>query len=98
MDGQENVPAGYAPRLHFPEGPQRLEHGPEADIGFPVLLIAAVFFAYGILGSLLLSVFAVFGLLLVYWIQSVFLKGRPMAALPPITVMCLIGFLIVSFV
>jgi presenilin-like A22 family membrane protease len=68
------------------------------DIGFPLLLVVSVFFAYGVTRSLVLAVFSLLGIAAAYWIQAFFLKGKPMAALPPITFACLVGFLIVYFV
>lgn len=68
------------------------------DIGFPLLLVASVFFAYGFASSLILAAFSLLGLAAVSCIQAVFLKGKPMAALPPITFACLVGFLIVYFI
>ncbi|MBN2074292.1 MAG: hypothetical protein JW762_01950 [Dehalococcoidales bacterium] len=68
------------------------------DIGFPLILIVTVFFTYGIASSLILAAFTLIGLGSVYAIQKVFLKGKPMAALPPMTFADLIGFLIVYFV
>lgn len=68
------------------------------DIGFPVLLVVSVFFTYGVTSLLILAAFSLLGLAAAYWIQAVFLKGKPMPALPPITSACLVGFLIVYFV
>jgi len=68
------------------------------DIGFPLLLVISVFVAYGFTGSLIIAVFSILGLIAVYLIQAAFLKGKPMAALPPLTFACLAGFLIVYFV
>ena len=68
------------------------------DIGFPLLLVVSVFLAYGFTWALVMAVFSLVGLIAVYWIQAVFLKGRPMAALPPITFTCLVGLLLVYFV
>ncbi len=65
------------------------------DIGFPLLLTVSVFFAYGFASSLIVAVFSLLGLISAYWIQLVFLKGKPMPALPPISLASLIGFLIV---
>ncbi len=67
------------------------------DIGFPLLMSVSVFFAYGFAGASMVAAFSVGGLIAAYWIQSLFLKGRPMPALPPISVASLIGFLIVRF-
>jgi len=68
------------------------------DIGFPLLLMVSVFFAYGFASSLIMAGFSLLGLISAYWIQTVFLKGQPMPALPPISLLSLIGFLIVLFI
>ena len=68
------------------------------DIGFPLLLTVSVFFAYGLLSSVIVAVFSIVGLITAYGIQRFFLKGKPMPALPPISFLSLIGFLIVYFV
>ena len=65
------------------------------DIGFPVLLASSVYFAYGINSALLVAAFALAGIIGAYFIQAVFLKGKPMPALPPIAALSLIGLLIV---
>lgn len=65
------------------------------DIAFPLLLVSSVFFAYGLSSAILVAVFSFAGLVGAYWIQAVFLKGRPMPALPSIAVLSLIGILIV---
>jgi presenilin-like A22 family membrane protease len=41
--------------------------------------------------------FAVVGLMSAFLIQSVWLKGKPMPALPPITFFSLVGFLIARY-
>ncbi len=68
------------------------------DIGFPLLLTVAIFFNYGIGKAIIVSAFSLVGLIGAYWIQSAFLKGKPMPALPPISFASLIGFLLVSYV
>ena len=68
------------------------------DIGFPLILVVTIFFVYGFMSSLLIGGFALLGLIIVYWIQAAFFKGKAVAALPPITFACLAGFLIVYFV
>ena len=67
------------------------------DIGFPLILISAVLTYYGLGDAVIIAAFALAGLGTVYWIQKVFLNGKPIAALPPITVACFVGFLIVYF-
>ncbi len=64
------------------------------DIGFPLLLVSSVYFAYGIKSYAFMALFTLIGLIAAYWIQGRFLKGRPMPALPPIAVAALIGLLI----
>jgi presenilin-like A22 family membrane protease len=66
------------------------------DIGFPLMLAVSVFFQTGLTGAVLVGVFALIGLMGASLIQSLWLKGKPMPALPPITFASLIGFLIVS--
>jgi len=68
------------------------------DIGFPLLLIVSVFFVYGFTSSAIVAVFSLLGLVSAYLIQLFLLKGKPMPALPPISFLSLIGFLIVYFV
>lgn len=68
------------------------------DIGFPLMLTVSIFFAYGLASAVIMATFSLVGLIGAYWIQAVFLKGKPMPALPPISLASLIGFLIVSYV
>ena len=68
------------------------------DIGFPLLLVVSVFFAYGFANSVIVAVFSLLGLISAYWIQHFFLKGKPTPALPPISLLSLIGFLIIYFI
>ena len=65
------------------------------DIGFPILLVSSVYFAYGFTDSIMVALFSLTGIIGAYWIQTVFLKGKPMPALPPIAALSLIGLLIV---
>jgi presenilin-like A22 family membrane protease len=67
------------------------------DIAFPLLLTASVYFALGLGSSIVVALFALAGLWAAYFIQSVFFKGKPMPALPPIAVLGLIGLLIVLY-
>ncbi len=64
------------------------------DIGFPLLLISSVYFARGLAPAAIMGIFSLVGLVCAYWVQAVFLKGKPMPALPPIAVVSLIGLLI----
>jgi presenilin-like A22 family membrane protease len=42
--------------------------------------------------------FSLLGLAAAYWVQRKILKGRPTPALPPISLVSIIGYLIVYFV
>ncbi len=66
------------------------------DIGFPLMLASSVFFKDGLNNAVLVGAFALVGLMSAFLIQLVWLKGRPMPALPPIALFCFIGFLIAS--
>jgi presenilin-like A22 family membrane protease len=65
------------------------------DIGFPLLLTSAVYFALGLGSAMLVAVFSLAGLIIAYLIQSYIIKGKPMPALPPIALVSLIGLLLV---
>ena len=66
------------------------------DIGFPLMLSNSVYFAYNMNAAILTGAFGIVGLIGAFVIQKVWLKGKPMPALPPIAIVCLIGFLIAS--
>ena len=66
------------------------------DIAFPCLLTASVYFAQGLAPGAIIAVLGSLGLVSVYAIQAIFLKGKPIAALPPIAVFTLVGLLIIS--
>jgi presenilin-like A22 family membrane protease len=65
------------------------------DIAFPCLLTASVYFARGFEAAAIIAAFGLLGLISVYVIQAIFLKGKPMPALPPIAAFTLIGLLII---
>ncbi len=67
------------------------------DVAFPLLLTSSVYFARGLGSSLVIVLFAVAGIWAAYFIQSVFLKGKPMPALPPIAALTLIGLLVALY-
>jgi presenilin-like A22 family membrane protease len=67
------------------------------DIGFPLMLAVAVFFASDMAGAVVVGVFALAGLICAFLIQIWWLKGKPMPALPPIASLSLIGFLIATY-
>jgi len=66
------------------------------DIGFPLMLSVSVFFASGLPSAILVGAFALVGLMGAFLIQRLWLKGKPMPALPPIAFLSLIGFVIAS--
>jgi len=66
------------------------------DIAFPCLLTASVCFARGLAPGVIIAVLGALGLVSVYVIQAKLLKGKPMAALPPIAAFTLVGLLIIS--
>lgn len=68
------------------------------DIGFPLLLVVSVFFAHGFTRSLVVAGFSLLGLAVAYWVQRKLLKGKPTPALPPISLLSIIGYLIVYFI
>jgi len=68
------------------------------DIGFPLLLVVSVFFAHGFTRSLVVAGFSLLGLAAAYWVQRKLLKGKPTPALPPISLLSIIGYLIVYFI
>jgi presenilin-like A22 family membrane protease len=65
------------------------------DIAFPCLLTASVYFAQGFKPAGIMAVFGLLGLVSVYAVQAIFLKGKPMPALPPIAAFTLVGLLII---
>jgi presenilin-like A22 family membrane protease len=65
------------------------------DIAFPCLLTASVYFAQGLKPAATIAIFGLVGLVSVYAIQAIFLKGKPMPALPPIAAFTLVGLLII---
>ena len=66
------------------------------DIGFPLMLSVSVFFDAGLARAVLVAAFALVGLMGAFLIQMLWLKGKPMPALPPIAFASLIGFLIAT--
>jgi presenilin-like A22 family membrane protease len=64
------------------------------DVGFPLMLAVSVFFKAGLGSAALVGVFALAGLMGAFLIQLLWLKDKPVPALPPIAFASLIGFLI----
>jgi len=65
------------------------------DIGFPLLLVVSVFFANGFVQSLVVAGFSLLGLAAAYWVQRKLLRGKPTPALPPISFLSIIGYIII---
>jgi presenilin-like A22 family membrane protease len=68
------------------------------DIAFPLMLAVSTYFQKSLPAAIIVAVFALLGLMLAYLIQVRWLKGKPMPALPPITALALIGFLLTQLV
>lgn len=66
------------------------------DIAFSILMVVSVFADYGLKASLVVAAFGLVGLFLMYGI-FILRKWRPMAALPPIALSLIAGFLVVYF-
>lgn len=67
------------------------------DVGFPLVFVVAVFFTYGFSGALVVAGASLAGIIFAYMLQIFLLKGRPLPALPPISFLSIIGFLVVYF-
>ncbi len=68
------------------------------DVGFPLMLAVSVFFKAGLSSAVLVGVFALVGLMGAFLIQLLWLKDKPVPALPPIAFASLIGFVITELV
>ena len=67
------------------------------DVAFPLLLIVSVFFAHSFAESVVVAWFTLLGLSAAYWVQRKLLKGKPTPALPPISLLSTIGFIVIYF-
>ena len=78
------------------QAPQRREYSilGGGDIGFPLMLATAVYFDLGHAAAWLVGGFSLLGLMAAYLIQTLWLKEKPMPALPPIATLSLIGLLL----
>ncbi|MFC1929512.1 presenilin family intramembrane aspartyl protease [Chloroflexota bacterium] len=65
------------------------------DIALPGLLTASVYFSQGLVPGATIVLFGLLGLVGAYVMQRVFLKGKPVPALPPIAALTLLGLLII---
>jgi presenilin-like A22 family membrane protease len=67
------------------------------DLGFPLAFVVAVFFEKGFNGALVVAGATLAGLIFAYALQIFVLKGKPLPAIPPISFLAIIGFLIVNY-
>ncbi|MDD5702162.1 MAG: presenilin family intramembrane aspartyl protease [Dehalococcoidales bacterium] len=67
------------------------------DIGFPLIFVASVFFTYSMSGALIVSAGSLAGIIFAYILQIWVLKGKPLPALPPISFLAIVSFLVVYF-
>ncbi len=67
------------------------------DIGFPLIFVASVFFSYSLSGALIVSAGSLAGIIFAYILQIWVLKGKPLPALPPISFLTIVSFLVVHF-
>jgi presenilin-like A22 family membrane protease len=70
------------------------------DIGFPLIFVVSVYFhtttdAFNV--ALWVAGFSMLGLVLAYALQIFLLKGKPLPALPPISFMSIMGYLIAIY-
>jgi presenilin-like A22 family membrane protease len=89
--------AGLTGLLSDEPGKRELSVLGGGDLGLPLVLITSVYFTYGFLSSLIVSLFTFFGLFFAYFIQIYVIKGKPLPALPPISSLAVIGLLIAYF-
>jgi presenilin-like A22 family membrane protease len=66
------------------------------DIGFPLIFVVSVNFHVGYNAALIVAGASLLGLILAYMIQIYILKGKPLPALPPISFMSIMGYLIAT--
>jgi presenilin-like A22 family membrane protease len=67
------------------------------DLGFPLVLVVSVYFAFGFGGAVVVAAASAVGLIFAYMLQIFLLKGKPLPALPPICFCAIAGFLVVYF-
>jgi presenilin-like A22 family membrane protease len=67
------------------------------DIGFPLIFVVSVNFHIGYNAALIVAGGSLLGLVLAYAIQIFILKGKPLPALPPISFMSIMAYLIAVY-
>jgi len=66
------------------------------DMAMPLILVSSVVKEFGIFASLVIVIFSCIGLFLTYYFFMTQKERAPMAALPPIAVASIIGYLLVN--
>jgi presenilin-like A22 family membrane protease len=89
--------AGLAGLLTDEPGKRELSVLGGGDLGLPLVLITSVYFTYGLSSSLIVSGFTFLGLFFAYFIQIYVIKGKPLPALPPISLLAVTGLVIAYF-
>ncbi len=64
------------------------------DLIMPLILTASVIGFHGLAAAMIVMLFSMFGLFLTYYLFMIQKTRRPMAALPPIAAMSIIGYLV----
>jgi presenilin-like A22 family membrane protease len=67
------------------------------DLGFPLIFVVSVNFHTGYNAALWVAGFSMLGLIFAYLLQIFLLKGKPLPALPPISFMCIVGYLVAVY-
>jgi presenilin-like A22 family membrane protease len=67
------------------------------DLGFPLAFVVAVYFANGFTGAVIVAAAVLAGIIFAFMLQIYLLKGKPLPAIPPISFLAIIGFLIVNY-
>jgi presenilin-like A22 family membrane protease len=93
--GLRRVRVGDLTKQKAPEREYSILGG--GDIGFPLMLAASVVYQDGLNGGIIIGAFAFIGLMGAYLVQLLWLRDKPVPALPPIALASLAGFLIVHY-
>jgi presenilin-like A22 family membrane protease len=67
------------------------------DIAFPLMFSASIFFQADMARAVIVGAFSLVGLMGAFLIQTLWLKGKPVPALPPVTGGAIVGFLLIRF-
>jgi presenilin-like A22 family membrane protease len=67
------------------------------DLGFPLIFVVSVNFHSSYNAALIVAGASMLGLVLAYMIQIYILKGKPLPALPPISFLSILGYLVATY-